>query len=254
VCFDRDSTPPITPVEGASTRQHRLTLTAADGNEFLAFEAFADKPSDTAVVVLPDVRGLYPFYEELATRLAEAGYDNIAIDYFGRTAGLGTRDDEFPYADHVPQITFSGLTADVAAAVARLREAKPVRKIYTMGFCFGGSSSWQQAAAGHGLAGAIGFYGHAGRVRPQGSRPSTDLAPQMEGSILALMGGDDPGIPPEVTEEFDEALTAAGVPHEVVIYPGAPHSFFDRKYEEFADESADAWKRVLAFLANPPAA
>ena len=36
--------------------------------------------------------------------------------------------------------------------------------------------------------------------------------------------------------------------HEVVIYDGAPHSFFDRKFEEFADASADAWERVLGFL------
>jgi carboxymethylenebutenolidase len=62
------------------------------------------------------------------------------------------------------------------------------------------------------------------------------------------MGGDDPGIPVEDVNAFDVALDAAGVEHEVVIYPGAPHSFFDRKYEEFADASEDAWSRVLAFL------
>ncbi len=68
-------------------------------------------------MVLPDVRGLYRFYEELAVRLAEAGHDAIAIDYFGRTAGIGHRGDEFPYQEHVPQVTHEGLTADVAAAV-----------------------------------------------------------------------------------------------------------------------------------------
>jgi carboxymethylenebutenolidase len=62
------------------------------------------------------------------------------------------------------------------------------------------------------------------------------------------MGGDDPGIPLEDVTAFDEALDAAGVQHEVVVYPGAPHSFFDRKQEEFAAASEDAWSRVLAFL------
>jgi carboxymethylenebutenolidase len=62
------------------------------------------------------------------------------------------------------------------------------------------------------------------------------------------MGGDDPGIPVAEAEAFDEALDAAGVEHEVVVYPGAPHSFFDRKYEEFAAESEDSWRRVLAFV------
>ena len=62
------------------------------------------------------------------------------------------------------------------------------------------------------------------------------------------MGGDDPGIPVAEVEAFNHALDEAGVEHEVVIYPGAPHSFFDRKYEEFAADSEDAWSRVLAFL------
>ena len=66
--------------------------------------------------------------------------------------------------------------------------------------------------------------------------------------ILALQAGDDPGIPVEDSEAFDAALTAAGVEHELVIYPGAPHSFFDRKHEEFAEASGDAWNRVLGFL------
>ena len=66
--------------------------------------------------------------------------------------------------------------------------------------------------------------------------------------VLALMGGDDPSIPLESVEEFRAALEAAGTSHEVVVYPGAPHSFFDRRYEEFADDSADAWRRVLEFI------
>ena len=62
------------------------------------------------------------------------------------------------------------------------------------------------------------------------------------------MGGADPGIPLDEVEAFDAALAEAGVEHEVVVYPGAPHSFFDRKFEEYATDSEDAWNRVLAFL------
>jgi carboxymethylenebutenolidase len=61
------------------------------------------------------------------------------------------------------------------------------------------------------------------------------------------MGGDDPGIPQEAVDEFKAALDEAGVVNEVVVYPGAPHSFFDRKYADFGEESADAWSRVLTF-------
>lgn len=248
MCFDSDSHPPIEPVAGAATDHHRTTLTAADGNEFAIYEAFAADGGATGVVILPDVRGLYSFYEELSVRLAEAGHDAIAIDYFGRTAGIGDRSDQFPYQEHVPQVTHEGMTADVAAAVARLRETNPERRIFTLGFCFGGSSAWQQAAYGHRLAGAIGFYGRPDGQRPQGAKTPIELAPGMASPILALMGGADPGIPAETVALFDEALTSAGVEHEVVTYEGAPHSFFDRKYDDYADESADAWTRVLEFI------
>ena len=69
------------------------TLTASDGNKFAAYFARAEKPTGAGMVVLPDVRGLHQFYKELAQRFAEAGVDSVAIDYFGRTAGIGDRSD-----------------------------------------------------------------------------------------------------------------------------------------------------------------
>jgi len=62
------------------------------------------------------------------------------------------------------------------------------------------------------------------------------------------MGGADQGIPVSDIEAFRDAMNAAGVKNEVVIYDGAPHSFFDRAFEQFATESEDAWKRMLAFV------
>jgi len=76
----------------------------------------------------------------------------------------------------------------------------------------------------------------------------TQLAAEVEAPILALQAGDDQHISAEMNEAFDRALTRAGVEHELVTYDGAPHSFFDRRYEEFADASDDAWRRVLGFL------
>ncbi|HEV8249692.1 MAG TPA: dienelactone hydrolase family protein, partial [Gaiellaceae bacterium] len=120
-------------------------------------------------------------------------------------------------------------------------------RIFTVGFCFGGRNAWLAAASGHGLAGAIGFYGRPAEGRPEGPGP-TQRAAELAAPILALMGGDDPGIPLEDVQAFERALEEAGVEHEVVVYDGAPHSFFDRKYEEFADASADAWRRTLEFV------
>jgi len=250
MCFDPDSTPPVRPVEGAEVRHRPLVLEAADGNRFAAFEALADTESETAVVVLPDVRGLYRFYTELADRFAEAGYDAVAVDYFGRTAGVAERGDDFAFREHIEKMTFEGLTADVAAAVAHLRAGRPHRPVFTVGFCFGGSASWYQATTGLGITGAIGFYGNPARERPPGGGTVIERIPLMRCPILALMAGDDPSIPAETIAAFEGELARADVEHEVFTYPGAPHSFFDRKQSEFAAESEDAWGRVLAFIAE----
>jgi carboxymethylenebutenolidase len=248
MCFDRDSLPPIPVLSGAAVSHDDLVLEAADGNRLAAFSATPDGPSGAGIAILPDVRGLYRFYEELALRFAERGHAALAIDYFGRTAGVEKRGDEFEYMPHVEQTTAAGVQADVAAAVARLRD-DGAQAIFTVGFCFGGRHSWLAAAGGHGLAGAIGFYGRPGPGR-DGSPGPTERAAELDAPILALMGGADPGIPVEDVRAFESALEVAGVEREIVVYDGAPHSFFDRKFEEFADASDDAWRRVLAFVAQ----
>ena len=246
MCFDHDSAPPVPRIVGAAVSHDDLVLEAADGNRLAAFLATPDEPRGACVVILPDVRGLYRFYEELALRFAERGHRALAIDYFGRTAGAGKRGEDFEYMPHVEQTTGEGVQTDVAAAVARLRK-EGCSAIVTVGFCFGGRHSWLATAAGHGLAGAIGFYGRPGLGR-DGSPGPTQRAAELQGTILGLMGGADAGIPVEDVDAFEAALDAAGVEHELVVYPGAPHSFFDRKQVEFASESEDAWNRVLAFL------
>jgi len=245
VCFDRDSTPPVPPVSGAAVEHEDLVLESADGNRFAAFAARPEQPATAGVVVLPDVRGLYRFYEELTLRFAEQGMGAVAIDYFGRTAGIGKREHDFPFMDHVAQTKEEGVQADVAAATAYLREG-PSSSIFTVGFCFGGRLSWLSAAGGHGLAGAVGFYGGSGD-RAGWIGPASRAA-EMTAPILALQAGDDPNIPPEMNAAFDEALSAAGIEHEIVTYDGAPHSFFDRKQEHYQAASDDAWARTLAFI------
>jgi carboxymethylenebutenolidase len=245
VCFELDSVPPVAVVAGAAVSHDDLVLDAADGARFAAFAAVPDEPVGSGVVVLPDVRGLYRFYEELALRFAERGYHAVAIDYFGRTAGVGKRGDDFPYREHVDQTTPEGIQADVAAAVAQLRGS--CSAVFTVGFCFGGRNSWLAAAGGHGLAGAIGFYGRPGLGR-DGSPGPMQRAGEIEAPILGLMGGADEAITADDVAAFDQALTAADVEHELVTYEGAPHSFFDRRHEQFAEASEDAWRRVLAFL------
>ena len=246
MCFEHDSSPPIPVIAGAAVSHEDLTLRASDGNELAAFLATPDEESKAGILVLPDVRGLYRFYEELALRFAERGYPALAIDYFGRTAGTAKRDDEFEYMPHVQKLTTDGLAADVRAGVEELRR-RGTTSIFTLGFCMGGRASWLSATLGLGLTGAIGFYGRPGSGQ-DGSPGPADRADEIECPVLALQAGDDQHISAEDNEAFDRALTDAGVEHEVVTFPGAPHSFFDRKAEDFAQASEDAWRRVLEFV------
>jgi carboxymethylenebutenolidase len=245
VCFELDSVPPVPQIAGAAVSHSDLELEAADGNRFAAFEATPDEPNGIGVVILPDVRGLYRFYEELALRFAERGYNAVAIDYFGRTAGSAKRDDDFDYPPHVAETTQEGIQADIEAAVEHLRAR--TRAIFTVGFCFGGRNSWLAVASGHGLAGAVGFYGNPGD-RDDGLPGPTRRAAEMEAPILALQAGDDRNITAALNDAFDRALSEVGVEHEIVTYEGAPHSFFDRSQDQFAAASEDAWRRVLDFL------
>jgi carboxymethylenebutenolidase len=248
MCHELDSEPPIAQIAGAAISHADVVLDAADGNRLAAFVATPDEPASVGVVILPDVRGLYHFYEELALRFAERGYAAIAIDYFGRTAGVAKRDSDFQAMEHTMQTTPEGVQADIAAAVAYLRSPAGGSRsaIFTVGFCFGGANSWLAAAGGHGLAGAVGFYGMPGE---RAGRPGpTAAAARMAAPILALQGGADDHIPAEVNDAFDAALTAAGVEHEVVTLADAPHSFFDRHFEQFQAQSDDAWTRTLAFI------
>ena len=246
MCFQLDSVPPIPVIRGAAVSHEDLILDTRDGNRFAAFAAAPENPTTVGVVILPDVRGLYRFYEEVALRLAERGFAAVAFDYFGRTAGVAKRDDDWDYMEHVGQTTPEGVQADVGAAVEYLR-SKGATTIFTLGFCFGGRNSWLAAAAGHGLAGAIGFYGRPGEGR-DGTLGPIQRAAELEAPVLALQAGADQHITGEDNAAFERALADAGVEHEVVTYEGAPHSFFDRKQDEFAAASEDAWARVLSFI------
>ena len=227
MCYDRDSLPPIPAISGASVSHDELVLESRDGNRLAAFAATPDEPSGVGVVILPDIRGLYRFYEELALRVAERGHAAIAIDYFGRTAGVSKRDDEFEYRPHVEQTTPAGVQADTAAGVAWLREAGSL-SIFTVGFCFGGRHSWLAAAGGHSLAGAIGFYGRPG-PGADGSPGPTQQAGELGAPILGLMGGADAGIPLDEVRAFEQALADAAVEHELVVRDRRTRDHGDRR-------------------------
>ena len=248
MCVDHDSRPPIAPIAGGALDAQEIVLEAADGTRFAAHVARAAEPTGAGIVILPDVRGLHAYYRELTLRFAEHGVDAIAIDYFGRTAGIGDRGPSFDWQPHVPQTTFEALRADTTAAAAYLRATAGVERLFTTGFCMGGRLTFLSAGFGLDLAGVIGFYGWPVGPSKNGTPAPAEVASTFGCPVLAIFGGADEGIGPEAVGTFETALTVAGVPHRVTTYADAPHSFFDRKAADFEGASARAWEQVLGFI------
>jgi len=239
MCYGDDARPPGPPVLGPVGDHGEVVLESADGTRVGAYHAHPVEPSNRAIVIFPDVRGLHGFYKELALRWAEAGLHAVAFDYFGRTAGIGARDEDFPFRDHMAKIDFGAVARDASAAVAWVRQRTGATAVFTVGFCFGGAMSWRQAAAGDGLAGAIGFYGIPLRV--------VDVADAVAAPLLILAAGQD-FTPVAETEALAERIRGHGVEVTLQVYPDAPHSFFDRTFAEHRADCVDAWHRMLAFV------
>lgn len=216
-----------------------LVLTSADGTEFGAYHAQPGTESTRGFVILPDVRGLHGFYKDLAHRFAEAGMHTVALDYFGRTAGIGERGEDFPFREHVDKLDRARLDEDVAAAAGWLRANTSATSVFTVGFCMGGAHSWRQAATDTGFAGCVGFYGIPSRV--------TDVIGRISAPLLILAAGQD-FTPVEEVERFADQVRATGNRVDMAVYPNAPHSYFDRTFGEHADACADSWRQILDFV------
>lgn len=236
MCYGDDARPPAPPTQGPIGAHGDLTLTSADGTRFLAYEAHPEGESGRGVVILPDVRGLHRFYKELALRFAEAGAHAIAIDYFGRTAGLTARDEGFDYRPHVEAMDFTKVAEDATAAFASLGD---LPAIYSLGFCLGGAMSWRQSASATEWRGNIGFYGNPARV--------ADVVDRMRWPILVLAAGQD-HTPIAQVDDFAAKVRQCGVEADMTVYPDAPHSFFDRSFEAYKRDCEDAWLEMLAFM------
>lgn len=247
MCFRPEASPPAPPRTGHLLDSQRLTLDTSDGGRTVASRARTLASDAPGVVILPDQRGLHVYYERLAEAFADAGVHAVAVDFYHRTAGTAFRDDEFDFAPHRGEVTNDHLNAD-AAAGAELLRSEGVGRVYAVGFCFGGRGALLQAAE-PGWSGAVGFYGFPKRETPDGRSPIRDAQDgRVRAPVLALFGAEDEVVGRDAPDLYRAALKEAGVTHEIAVYEGAGHSFFDRHMVQQADHCADAWQRTLAFV------
>ena len=190
------------------------------------------------VVVIHENRGLSPYIEDVARRLAVEGYVALAPDALFPVGGY-PRDEERAAA-LFSQLDPAKRTEDLMAAVPFMKALPECHgKVAAIGFCFGGSMANLMAARFPDLAAAVPYYGGA---------PKPEQAAKVRAPILAHYAGEDTrtnaGWP-----AYESALKAGGVQYEMYVYPGTQHGFHNDTTPRYDEQAAKlSWSRTLAFL------
>lgn len=229
------------------------SIDTADG-PMRIYEAVADTPPTSAVVVIQEAFGVNPHIEDVTRRFADAGFHAVAPEMFHRTGGGVV--DYGDFAAVIPHFVGIGddaaILTDVDATLDHLRGLGFAdRRIGIVGFCFGGRVTFL-TAVNRSIGAAVGFYG-GGIVTarfPQFPALVAEVA-RMDTPWLGLFGDLDESIPVEDVEQLRKALVDAPVPAEVVRYADAEHGFHCDVREAYnAAAAADAWARTLDWFAR----
>src|SRR5712671_2199528 len=195
-----------------------------------------------AIIVIHEYWGLNDWVKEQASKLADQGYEALAIDlYRGKVAT--TPDMAHELMRGLPE---DRAKRDLHAAFEFLQSQPNVKKnrIGAIGWCMGGGYALDVALQEPTLAAEVINYGHL----------ATDPAAlnKINSPILGLFGGQDRGITPDDVHKFETAMKQAGKKIEVKIYADAGHAFENPNNKEGyrAADATDAWKRTVSFLAE----
>ena len=198
-----------------------------------------DEGMHPGLVVIQEWWGLVPHIKDVAQRFAGQGFIALAPDlYHGRAASEPDEARKLAMELEEPRAV-----AEIQAAMRYLQGLQAVSgpKIGVVGWCMGGHLALSTAAESQDLGAAVAFYG-----RPR----DVNMAAQIEAPVLGLYGEHDHGIPVDLVRQFDRALEQHGVLHEIHIYPGAGHAFFNDTRPQIYDAEAaqDAWRRTLQWF------
>ena len=206
-----------------------------------------------ALILIPDVRGLVEHYRDIARRFAAEGFFTFAIDLYSRE-GAPDLPDMAAVFRWIRDLPDARVLADLGGAVRHLAAHADVRaeRIGITGFCMGGQYALLAACSVDGLAACVSWYGMLRYAEKTATKPASplELAPQLRCPYLGLFGADDAIIPLADVDELRVILGHTDQPHDIHVYAGAGHAFFnDTRPDAYRpDAAADAWPRALAFL------
>ena len=241
------STTPASSAGGApATAEGEEIRFSGPNGELIGVVAEADSPRG-AVLVIHENRGLTPHIRSIPPRLAADGYTALAIDLLseeGGTASLPTEGDATAALGNAPP---ERMIADLRAGLDELGRRTPGAKLATIGFCFGGGMTWQLLAAGEPrLAAAVPFYGPF----PSGA----NVAGSPNAAVLGIYAGLDNRVN-GTKDAAEAALTEAGLTHELRVFDGVDHAFFNDTGPRYdADAAAQAYQAMLDWFGQHLAA
>lgn len=238
--------PAGTPIP--DVRVEDATIPVEDG-AMPALLALPDRVPAPGILIINDVFGRSPFYDQLARRLAQAEFVAVTPEYFFREGSLPEPTREAAMA-RARQLDFKRWGRDMSAAVDWLRARSDVSgTVGTIGFCMGGTQVLLLAARRDDIAATVSYYGFPADARTEASPIA--VASKMHGPILGHWGDQDEGVGMDNVEKLRGALEAAGVQHEFHIYPGLGHGFLKASLEDPKTpghaEACASWTRTLEF-------
>ncbi len=223
--------------EGAAPATHGTMIDIAGSRAYLSLPANA-KPPIAGVVVIQEWWGLNEHVKHWADRISAEGYAAIAVDLYGGRIAT-TPDSAMAYMKSVDDAR----ALQILTAAHAFLETDPrvqAKKTASIGWCFGGGWSLRLAIATPDLDAAVMYYGF----------PVMDTAElsKIRAPLFGVFGTLDQAIPPQTVTEFENALTAAGVKHEIHNYE-AIHAFANPSNPRYdTTAAADAWAKVSKFL------
>jgi carboxymethylenebutenolidase len=228
----------------------QLVLSTTDG-PMPTYEAKPDGDARGGIVVVQEAFGVTRHIEEIAERLAAAGWHAVAPALFHREGSpVFEYDDLASVMPAMKGLSAAGISADLDGAFAHLHDAGwPAGRQGIVGFCMGGSVTFD-AAVDRALGAAVTFYGGGISEGRFGNPPPLERAAELKTPWLGLYGDLDTSIPALEVEALREVADGARVPTEVVRYPDANHGFNcnDRPAVYHPGAASDAWARTLAWF------
>lgn len=204
------------------------------------------------ILVVQEIFGVHEHIRDICRRLAAEGYLAVAPElYFRHGDPADYTDIGTLLSELVSKVPDSQVLADLDhVANWASRHGGDMRNMAITGFCWGGRITWLYAAHNPQLKAAVAWYGKlVGDKTMKQQKQPVDVAVDLNAPVLGLYGGKDEGIPLDSVETMRQALRAANVQSEIIVYPDAGHAFnADYRPSYHAESANDGWQRMLAWF------